>query len=42
MPSLAFINKLEQAANNMMPRDSNNGTLTIEEHSYTDDFEPNA
>lgn len=39
MPSFAFINKLEQAANNMMPRDSNNGTLNIEEHSYDDDFD---
>jgi hypothetical protein len=40
MPSFAFINKLEQAANNLLPRDSNNeGTLNIEEHSYQDDFE---
>lgn len=43
MPSFAFISKLEQAANNLLPRgDSNNeGTLNIEEHSFQDEFDKN-
>jgi hypothetical protein len=39
MPSNEFINRLEQAANHMLPRDSKIDLLNIEEHSYTDDLD---
>ena len=38
LPSAAFLNRLEKATHGLLPQDSAEGTLKIEEHSFADDL----
>lgn len=37
LPSAAFLNRLEKATNGLLPQNSAEGTLNIEEHYFADD-----